>query len=409
MSARPDRDNRTLFAGIDWASKAHAICVVDDHGEITVRFQIPNTGKTFTGLVKRLTKLGVHGVGIERCDGPLVEALLDAGLRVVVITPRQVKGLRSRYSGSGAKSDTGDAYLLADVLRTDGHRLTPLTQDSEATQVLRALSRTRKQLVEARVGLVNQLQAELERCFPGAIGLFARLDSDVAVAFLRRYPTQHAATRLTLAQFAAFLRRIAYSGRKPVEELFARIHNAPAAGLTAAEADGHAVCVAALLRTIKTTRGQERELEAEIIERLDAHADAHIFTSLPKAGHGVRAALLLAEIGDVRSRFPDEESLAALAGVAPVTRTSGKAHTVGFRWAADKKLRNALIDFADDSRHASPWAAKIYNDAINRGKRHPHAVRILARAWTRVIWRCWQDHTAYNPELHGGAMQLITA
>ena len=398
--------DQQLFAGIDWATKTHMICVVDTTGAILVRFEIPNTGKTFTGLVKRLCKLHVQGVAIERCDGPLVEALLNADLRVVVITPRQVKGLRSRYSGSGAKSDAGDAYLLADVLRTDGHRLAALTEDSEATQVLRSLTRTRKQLVEARVGLVNQLRAELERCFPGAIGLFCRLDSDVTIAFLRRYPTQHAATRLTPARFGAFLRRIAYSGRKPLEELFSRIHEAPPAGLSPAEAEGHAVCVLALLRAIVVVRTQERELAAEIIERLDAHADAHIFTSLPKAGHGVRAAALLAEIGDVRSRFPDEESLAALAGVAPVTRASGKQHSVGFRWAADKKLRNALIDFADDSRHASPWANKIYTDAINRGKRHPHAVRILARAWVRVIWRCWQNHTTYNPQLHGGAMQI---
>jgi transposase len=398
-----------LFAGLDWASKTHMVCVVDDAGEIKIRFEIPNTGKTFTGLVKRLTKLNVEGVAIERCDGPLVEALLDAGLRVVVITPRQVKGLRSRYTGSGAKSDAGDAYLLADVLRTDGHRLAALARDSEATAVLRALSRTRKDLIQARVGLVNQLHAQLERVFPGAVGLFARLDSDVAIAFLRRYPTQHAATKLTPARFAAFLRRIAYCGRRPVEELFTRVHQAPAAGLSAVEADGRAACVLALLRAIETVRREARELEAEIIEHLDAHADAHIFTSLPKAGHGVRAAALLAEIGDVRSRFPDEQSLAALAGVAPVTRASGKMHAVGFRYACDKKLRNAITDFADDSRHASPWAAKIYQDAIARGKRHPHAVRILARAWIRVIWRCWHDRVAYNPDLHRAAVMLQAA
>lgn len=406
---KQDRTTDRLFAGLDWASKTHMVCVVDDAGAVKIRFEIPNTGKTFTGLVKRLTKLDVDGVAIERCDGPLVEALLEAGLRVVVITPRQVKGLRSRYTGSGAKSDAGDAYLLADVLRTDGHRLSALTRDSDATAVLRALSRTRKHLVEARVGLVNQLLAQLERVFPGAIGLFARLDSDVAIAFLRRYPTQHAAAKLTPARLTAFLRRISYCGRRPVEELFARVHDAPAAGLSATEADGRATCVLALLRAIETVRREERELEAEIIEHLDAHADAHIFTSLPKAGHGVRAALLLAEIGDVRARFPDEESLAALAGVAPVTRASGKMHAVGFRYTCDKKLRNAIIDFADDSRHASPWAAKIYTDAINRGKRHPHAVRILARAWIRVIWRCWQDRAAYNPELHRSAVMLQAA
>lgn len=398
--------NTRLFAGIDWASQTHMVCVIDNSGAIRVRFEIHNSGKSLSGLVKRLAKLGVPQVSIERGDGPLVEALLDAGLRVVVITPRQVKGLRSRYTGSGAKSDTGDAYLLADVLRTDGHRFQALTQDSDATRVLRALSRTRKQLVEARVGLVNQLHALLERVFPGAIGLFARLDSDVAIAFLRRYPTGHAAARLTEARFAAFLRRISYCGRTPASELYARVHDAPAAGLSPTEADGHAPAIHALLRAIETVRREERELQAEIIERLDAHADAHIFTSLPKAGHGIRAAALLAEIGDVRARFPDEQSLAALAGVAPITRASGKARSVGFRWAADKKLRNAIIDFADDSRHASPWAAKIYNDAVARGKRHPHAVRILARAWIRVIWRCWQDNTPYQPTRHGGAMKL---
>lgn len=405
--------DRKLFAGLDWASKTHMVCVVDDAGTITQRFEIANTGKTFTGLVKRLTKLGVKAVAIERCDGPLVEALLAAGLRVVVITPRQVKGLRSRYTGSGAKSDAGDAYLLADVLRTDGHRLTALSQDSDATRVLRQLGRTRKQLVEARVGMLNQLRALLELAFPAAIGLFARLDSDVAIAFLRRYPTQHTAThgptRLTEARFAAFLRRIAYCGRKSVAELFTRVTDAPEAALSAAVADGYTVSILALVRAIEHTRREERELQAEIIERLDAHADAHIFTSLPKAGTGVRAAALLAEIGDVRSRFPDEESLAALAGVAPVTRASGKMTSVGFRRACDKKLRNTIIDFADDSRHASPWAAKIYNDAINRGKRHPHAIRILARAWIRVIWRCWHDGLAYNPDLHPGAVILQAA
>jgi transposase len=398
-----------LFAGLDWASKTHAVCVVDETGAIKVRFEITNTSKTYTGLIKRLSKLGVEGVAIERGDGPLVEAMLDAGLNVYVITPRQVKGLRSRYTGSGAKSDAGDAYLLADVLRTDGHRLTALTRDSEATAVLRALSRTRKQLVEARVALVNQLEAELGHVFPGAIGLFNRLDSDVASAFLRRYPTQHAAARLTVARLAAFLRRISYCGRTTVEELYARISEAPAAGLGPTEAHGRSACVLALVRAIDTVRREERELEAEIIEHLEAHADAHIFTSLPKAGQGVRAAALLAEIGDVRARFPDEESLAALAGVAPVTRASGKMIGVGFRYACDKKLRNALIDFANDSRHASPWAANIYNQAIARGKRHPHAVRILARAWVRVIWRCWQDNAAYNPQLHGGAMLLAAA
>jgi transposase len=397
-----------LFAGVDWATKTHAVCIVAADGAIRARFQVPNTGKTFTGLVKRLGKLQIAGVAIERGDGPLVEAMLEVGLRVVVITPRQVKALRTRYGAAGAKSDPGDAYVLADCLRTDGHRLAALTPDSEQTKILRALSRTRKDLVKARVALVNQLTAQLDRCFPGAVGLFARLDSAVAVAFLRRYPTWHAAQQLTEARLDAFLRRIAYSGRRPVGELLARLHQAPAAGITPTEANGRAVCVHALLEAIQTLSRQEKELTGELTERLEAHADAVVFTSLPRAGRGGRAAALLSEIGDVRQRFPDEEALAALSGVAPVTRASGTHHSVGFRWACDKQLRAALIDFADDSRHASPWAAKVYADALARTRRHPHAVRILARAWVRVIWRIWQDRAPYDPTKHRGAVMLQT-
>jgi transposase len=257
------------------------------------------------------------------------------------------------------------------------------------------------------VALCNQLTAQLERCFPGAVGLFADLHSQVAISFLRRYPTSLAAAELTQAKLTAFLRRIHSCGRTPVEDLLERIRTAPVAASSPEEAAGRAICVAALVDAIAVTHSRERELEAEIIERLEVHADAMVFTILPKAGHGVRAAALLSEIGDVRTRFPDEEALAALAGVAPVTRASGKVRSVGFRWACDKKLRNAIVDFADDSRHASPWAATIYAQALARTRRHPHAVRILARAWIRVIWRIWQDQTAYDPTKHQGAVRLL--
>lgn len=397
------------LAGIDWASKTHAVCVLEPDGVIRARFEIPNTGKSFAGLLKRLARLGVADVAIERPDGALVEAMLDQQLQVFVIAPRMLKAIRQRYSATGAKSDPGDAYVLADVLRTDRLRLRPMVADSAETKVLRALTRTRKDLVEARVAFVNQLRAQLEVCFPGAIGLFADLDSQVSIAFLRRYQTTASAARLTEARLGAFLRRIGYCGRTPTAELLARIKRAPEAGITQAEAEGRVCCVLALVDAIEVANARARDLEAEVIERLELHRDAPVFTSLPKAGRGVRAASLLAEIGDARQRFPDEESLAALAGVAPVTKASGKARSVGFRWACDKKLRNALVDFADDSRHASPWAAKVYADAIARGKRHPHAVRILARAWVRVIWRMWQDGEPYDITKHGGAAMLQAA
>ena len=151
---------------------------------------------------------------------------------------------------------------------------------------------------------------------------------------------------------------------------------------------------------------QIKALEAQIAEQLARHADAHIFTSLPKAGT-VRAARLLAEIGDARGRFPTATALACLSGVAPSTRESGTHRVVSFRWAVDKQLRDAICDFAGDSHHANPWAADLYAKARARGHDHPHAVRILGRAWLDIIWKCRTTNTPYDPRRHKALQRLV--
>jgi transposase len=166
--------------------------------------------------------------------------------------------------------------------------------------------------------------------------------------------------------------------------------------------------VLALLDAIQVTALKERELEAEIIERLEVHADAKVFTSLPKAGHGVRATALLGELGDVRARFPDNDCLAALGGAAPVTITSGKRRVVKFRWRVTRRCATRSST-SPTTPATPPWAAKVYADALARTGRHPHAARILARAWIRVIWRSWQDGVAYDPAKHRGAVRLLAA
>ncbi|WP_376715366.1 transposase [Janibacter limosus] len=145
----------------------------------------------------------------------------------------------------------------------------------------------------------------------------------------------------------------------------------------------------------------------QIGDQLDAHADGHIFTSLPRSGRA-RAARLLAEIGDCRAKYPTPESPACPAGVAPSTRQSGKMRVVGFRWACDKQLRDAVTDFAGGSRHANLWAADLYDRSRARGHDHAHAVRILARARLYVIWHCWQDNAAYDPDKHHALQRVLT-
>jgi transposase len=390
---------------IDWASDKHLGAVVDHTGGLVGRYEFAHTAAGLAAMVRRFARHGVERVAIERPDGPVVDTLLDAGVQVFVIHPRQMKNLRGRYGSAGNKDDALDAFVLADVLRTDHRRLRPLERDTDATLALRALTRARKDLVEARVALTNQLAANLQLALPGAIGLFHDLDSPISLAWLRRFTTQTQADWLSPKRFDAWLRGQGYSGRKTGQQLHDHLTTAPR-GLDGVEAEARGLVTSTLLDTIGHLNRRIDLLERQIREQLELHPDAHIFTSLPKGGI-VRAATLLAEIGDARGRFPTDDALAALAGVAPSTRRSGKLHAVTFRFACDKKLRDAIINFADDSRHASPWAADIYARARARKLRHPHAVRILARAWIRIIWRCWQDGVAYDPDKHGGHQRLV--
>jgi transposase len=387
-------------AGIDWASELHVTCVLDGDGVVAARFSFTHDGAAIGVMVRRLRSAGVARAAIERGDGPVVEELLAAGLAVFVVPSRQVKGLRTRYGPAGNKDDRFDAYVLADTLRTDGHRWKPLRPDGEATRALRALTRSRKDLVETRVQVMGQLRANLELAFPGAIGLFTKPASGISLAFLRRFPTAARAAWLSPARMAGWLLSAGYTGGISAAVLHARL-TAAAPGLTGAEGEARGQITLAFVVMLAALNEQISVLDAEIGRLFAAHPDQHIFASLPRSGT-VRAATLLAEIGDCRERFPADDALAALAGACPSTRQSGKRSQAVFRWSCSKKLRAAVMDFANGSRMSDPWAAAIYAAAIARGCRHPHAIRILARAWLRVIWRCWQDHAAFDPALHRG-------
>jgi transposase len=404
-SALPDEAPNGLTCGVDWARDDHAVAIVDARGRQIDRFVVEHSAAGLRGLLSRLARRGVGEVAIERPDGPVVDALLGAGLTVVVISPNQLKNLRGRYGSAGNKDDRFDAFVLADTLRTDRARLRPLVPDTPATATLRATCRARKDLVGHRVALTNQLRAHLQAAFPGAVGLFRDLDSPISLRFLTRFDCQDRADWLTAKRLAAWLSSVGYCGRVDPAVLHARLTTAPR-GATADHGAAQAHITRALLATLTAVVDQIRVLSEQIHEQLAGHTDAHIFTSLPRSGR-VRAARLLAEIGDCRARFPTPESLACLAGVAPSTRQSGTTRSVGFRWSCNKQLRDAVCDFAGDSRHANPWAMHLYQQAITRGHDHPHAVRILARAWLYLIWHCWQDHVPYNPANHNALQRLL--
>lgn len=405
MSVTPEAGSARVCAGLDWAKDDHAVCIIDADGQVLHRFTIEHTAAGLKQLVRRLLAAGVEEIGIERGDGPVVQALLQAELIVLVISPNQVKNLRSRYGSAGNKDDRFDAYVLADVVRTDRRRLTPLTRSSTATRALRSSVRARRDLLAHRVAVANQLRAHLQSVFPGAAGLFASIDSTISLAFIERYPTQAKADWLSPTRLGRWLSSMGYSGRTSPDVMHARLLAAPR-GTTDTDAEVHAHTTLAFVAVLHVLTTQIDTLEDTISNQLHIHPDAHIVTSLPRSGM-LRAARLLAEIGDARGRFPTADSLTCLAGVAPSTRQSGKVKAVTFRWSADHQLRDALCDFAGDSRHANPWAADLYNRARARGHDHPHAVRILARAWANIIWKCWQDGVAYDPARHNALQRVL--
>jgi transposase len=405
MSIDPSAAAVRVTAGVDWAKDDHAVCVVGGEGEVLDRFDVRHDAAGLKRMAARLLRAGAGQVGIERGDGPVAGTLLAAGLTVFVIPPAQVKNLRSRYGSAGNKDDRFDAYVLADVVRTDVRRLRPVVCDSEQTTALRSSVRARRDLVGHRVAAANQLRAHLQGVFPAAAALFADIDSAITLAFLGRFTTQEQADWLSPRRLAAWLASVAYTGGTDPAVLHARLVSAPR-GATGQYSGVHAGTTLALVAVLRALNAQIQALAASIGDQLAAHPDAAIFTSLPRSGI-VRAARLLAEIGDARGRFPTRDSLTCLAGVAPSTRQSGKVKSVTFRWGADKQLRDALCDFAGDSRRASPWATALYDKAIACGCDHPHAVRILARAWAHVIWRCWQDNLPYDPAAHNSLQALL--
>lgn len=401
----------SLFAGLDWGSTGHAVCILDAQGAPVLHFEVRHDAAGLAELVARLRRVGPPTglpVAIERPSGLVVETLVAAGHPVVPIHPNVVKACRPRYRAAGGKSDPGDAFMLADILRTDGHRFAPLAPLSEEIKALRALVRGRDDLVAARVGLANQLRSLLEGFWPGAAAIFAELDSPIALAFLARFPTQESARRLGPKRLTAFLAQHRYSGRRTAEELLDRLRAAPKGLAGEAEADAKGEIVRALVRALEPLVAAIRDLSSRIEHAVEDLPDGRIVMSFPRAGR-ICAAQILAELGDVRQRFQTDGQLAAEAGVAPVTHASGKHCGVVFRWACNHRLRAALTCWADNSRHASPWAADIYRRARARGCDHPHAVRVLARAWTRVLWRAWTDRKPYDPQRHAAGKSTLTA
>lgn len=396
------------ICGLDWASEWHDICIADQDGRLLVQRRSTHDEAGLGALIDLLIKRRVALVAIERPDGLLVGRLLAAGIKVLAIHPNQVAAARERFRAAAGKSDRFDAFVLCELARTDQHRFAALAPSSDETVALRILVRTREDLVGVRVHLANQLRAELDASWPGARRIFAAVDTPIALAFLARYPAPSDTNGLGPKRLQGFLARHAYCGRRSVDELLSRLRTAPIAALGDLQGEAHRSAIAGLVAALTPIVAQISQLTSQIAGAVRAHPDGPIFLSFFKDPKSVvTAAGLLAEIRDNRARYPTPDSLAADAGQAPVAKESGKRRHATFRWACDKRLRGHFGTLADSTRHWHPWAHDVYTRATSRGCEHPHAARVLGRAWSRIIWRCWQDHQPYDPTRHGNLTRLL--
>jgi transposase len=388
--------------GIDWGSTAHRVCVLTNDWQVVYNRAIQHDREELAGLLKLLTSQAAPDevrIAIERPTGLLVDTLVDAGFTIVPIHPNAVKASRARYRAAFSKSDRKDAYLFADLLRTDGHRFRAVSPRSDEMRAIRRLARVRTDLVKQRVMLTNQLAALLQASWPSAEQLFADLHTPIALAFLERYPAPRDARGLGVKRMQAFLARNRYSGRRSARDLVAHLKTAPQSLEGPAEGDASREAVLALVAILKTLTARLKDVTSALEHASADTAMGRLVLSFPRLG-SKNGAKIIAELGEHPARFLTRDHLAAEGGVVPVTRALGKRHAVAFRYACNKDLRNALTTFANTSRAASPWAQAIYEKARARGCRHPHAIRILARAWTRGLHTCRTTRSPYEPSRH---------
>lgn len=395
------------FAGIDWGGEHHQLCVVDPQGRRLTQTRVAHD---VAGLRELLALLSHHGdvlpVAMERSEGLLVEHLQAAGHLVFPVSPRIAARARERYKVASVKDDRFDAFVLADTLRHEHGHWRPLSVPSPLLAEIKALTRDRARLLETQQAVESQLRAILEAYHPAPVRLFSSVDRQITLSFVLDYPTPAVASRIKTARMSGFLTRHHYTGRVPAQVLADRMRANLLSG-SPGTVSGKSFSAQTFARLLQTLNSQLAEYDDAIAAAVADHPDAKIFTSFPGVGP-VLSSVLLAEIGEDRSRYPTAAVLLAEAGLAPVTRSSGRSRSVRFRYAANTHLREATMWWAFNSLKESPWAKQAFRQAREqRGQRYHRALRGLAARWTRVLWRCWTDRVPYDAALHGNAAALV--
>ncbi len=396
-----------LFLGDDWAEAHHDVEIVDAEGRLLARRRLP---EGVEGLSRLHAMVADHLgddhadadparvlVGIETDRGPWVQALVAAGYTVYAVNPLQVARYRERHAVSGAKSDPGDAHVLAELVRLDRAHHRPIAGDSAVAEHVKVLARTHQGLVWSRQRQTNTLRSMLREFYPAALAAFGEdLAGRDALAVLTIAPSPEQGRALSHSRIAAALRR---AGRQRNLEVTAvRIQ----AALRSPQLAAHPGVVAAytasaraLVAVIAELATQVETLRGEVEAGFGRHPDAEIYLSQPGLGT-VLGARVLAEFGDDPHRYADAKARKNYSGMSPITKASGTKRVVLARYARNRRLADALYQQAFAALTCSPGARNYYDRHRARGATHHQALRALANRLVGILHGCLRHHDTYD-------------
>jgi transposase len=390
-----------IFVGVDWAEAHHDICMLDEDGQVLGRRRI---AEGVQGLGELHALVGEHAeepaevvVGIEIDRGLLVQALVSAGYQLYAINPLAVSRYRERHHLSGAKSDPGDAKVLADLVRTDRHNHRAIAGDSELSEAIKLLARVHQNAIWGRQRQVNALRSALREYYPAILEAFGTdLDNPDALAVLGIAPTPELGRQLSVSKIVSALRR---GGRQPNLERRAQeiqaILRSEYLGQPSLLSGAYGKASSSAARLIGSYNNEISTLEVALSEHFEQHPDAKIIHSLPGLGT-VLGARVLSEFGDDRTRYLDGKSRRNYAGTSPITKASGKSHIVLARYVRNRRLADALDQWAFCSLTRSAGARRYYDELRSRNKTHRQALRQLANRWVGILHGCLEQQRLYD-------------
>jgi hypothetical protein len=394
---------KRYYLGVDWADEFDQVWVSDADGNKVTEMKVLQNAQGLSDFGRWLHERKAQAIelwaAIEKPHGRIVDFLLNHGVVVYPVNPKALDRARDRFRMSQSKSDSFDAYVLADFLRTDHARLRALEPDSAPAQELKIVTRDHQRLMRQKNRLLNQIEVTLKEYYPRPLEVFNDLETKIALDFLKAYPTPQALSQLNRRGWNRFAKRQHHLSEARANELWEKLNKAQLA-VPEHVVRAKARLLAALVVQLEAALQAVKQYEEQVKGFFASMPAADLVKTLPGGKSGTTVPILWAELGDAKSRWESFRHLQAEAGAVPVTQSSGKSRFVQFRFACNKHLRYAIHWFSFNSLNRCEWANKYYRSQRAKGHSHPQALRALGAKWLKIIFVMWRDHKPYDENYH---------